>query len=479
MAAKKLLVVDDDSNLLEFLQTKLRSADYEVKTALSGNDAVKMVRDEGYDLCVVDMRLADGNGISLMHEFHSMDPHMPVIILTGFASVESAVDAMKKGAFSYLTKPLDARELMVQIDKALENRRLNYEVHRLQGLLEEKYAFPNIIAKSGSMKRVLDIVSKIAKTESTVYLHGESGTGKEVIAKAIHFASDRRDKPFVAINCAAVPESLLESELFGHEKGSFTGAVKSTRGLFSQANGGTIFLDEIGDMPMSIQAKLLRVLQERQFYPVGSEKPVDVDVRIIVATNKELEQEVEKGTFRQDLFFRLHVIPLHLPPLRERKEDIPLLAERFLKQLSQQMKKDVKGLAPEALRKFMLHDWPGNVRELENTLEYAVAMSREDMITEDLVLQRRDGVPTSPSERGSSDLQISVKGPLTTYKEAKYEFERTYLIKLLQSCAGKASEAAKIAGKCRTDFYDLLRKHEIKIDRYRGINGQEPQRPHA
>jgi two-component system response regulator GlrR len=212
---------------------------------------------------------------------------------------------------------------------------------------------------------------------------------------------------------------------------------------------------------------------------VGSEKPVDVDVRIIVATNKELEQEVEKGTFRQDLFFRLHVIPLHLPPLRERKEDIPLLAERFLKQLSQQMKKDVKGLAPEALRKFMLHDWPGNVRELENTLEYAVAMSREDMITEDLVLQRRDGVPTSPSERGSSDLQISVKGPLTTYKEAKYEFERTYLIKLLQSCAGKASEAAKIAGKCRTDFYDLLRKHEIKIDRYRGINGQEPQRPHA
>lgn len=479
MAAKKLLVVDDDSNLLEFLQTKLRSADYEVKTALSGNDAVKMVRDEGYDLCVVDMRLADGNGISLMHEFHSMDPHMPVIILTGFGSVESAVDAMKKGAFSYLTKPLDARELMVQIDKALENRRLNYEVHRLQGLLEEKYAFPNIIAKSGSMKRVLDIVSKIAKTESTVYLHGESGTGKEVIAKAIHFASDRRDKPFVAINCAAVPETLLESELFGHEKGSFTGAVKSTRGLFSQANGGTIFLDEIGDMPMSIQAKLLRVLQERQFYPVGSEKPVDVDVRIIVATNKELEQEVEKGTFRQDLFFRLHVIPLHLPPLRERKEDIPLLAERFLKQLSQQMKKDVKGLAPEALRKFMLHDWPGNVRELENTLEYAVAMSREDMITEDLVLQRRDGVPTSPSERGSSDLQISVKGPLTTYKEAKYEFERTYLIKLLQSCAGKASEAAKIAGKCRTDFYDLLRKHEIKIDRYRGINGQEPQRPHA
>lgn len=478
MATKKLLVVDDDSNLLEFLQRKFKSAEYEARTALSATDAIKMVRDESFDLCVVDMRLADGNGISLMNEFHSMNPHMPVIILTGFGSVESAVDAMKKGAYSYLTKPLDARELMLQIEKALENSRLNYEVQRLQGLLEEKYAFPNIVAKSESMKRVLDVVSKIAKTESTVYLHGESGTGKEVIAKAIHFASLRRDKPFVAINCAAVPESLLESELFGHEKGSFTGAFKSTKGLFSQANGGTIFLDEIGDMPMSIQAKLLRVLQERQFYPVGTEKPVDVDVRIVVATNKDLEKQVEKGAFRQDLFFRLHVIPIHLPPLHERKEDIPHLVDRFLKQLSQQMKKNVKGLAPEAMRKFMMHDWPGNVRELENTLEYAVAMSRDDMITEDLVLNRRDAAARSLSERAAGDLEISVKGPLTTYKEAKYEFERTYLIQLLQTCAGKASEAAKIAGKCRTDFYDLLRKHEIKIDRFKGFNGQD-SRPSA
>jgi len=478
MAAKKLLVVDDDSNLLEFLQRKFKSAEYEAKTALSATDAIKMVRDESFDLCVVDMRLADGNGISLMNEVHSMNPHMPVIILTGFGSVETAVDAMKKGAYSYLTKPLDGRELMLQIEKALENSRLNYEVQRLQGLLEEKYAFPNIVAKSESMKRVLDVVSKIAKTDSTVYLHGESGTGKEVIAKAIHFASLRRDKPFVAINCAAVPETLLESELFGHEKGSFTGAFKSTKGLFSQANGGTIFLDEIGDMPMSIQAKLLRVLQERQFYPVGTEKPADVDVRIVVATNKDLEKEVGKGAFRQDLFFRLHVIPIHLPPLRQRKEDIPYLAERFLKQLSQQMKKNVKGLAPEAMRKFMLHDWPGNVRELENALEYAVAMSLEDMITEDLVLHRREAAARSTSDRAAGDLEISVRGQLTTYKEAKYEFERTYLIQLLQSCAGKASEAAKVAGKCRTDFYDLLRKHEIRIDRFKGINGQD-SRPGA
>jgi two-component system response regulator GlrR len=471
MAAKKLLVVDDDSNLLEFLHRKLKSAEYEAKTMLSASEAAATARDENFDLCVVDLRLADGNGISLMSELHSINPHMPVIILTGFGTVESAVEAMRKGAYSYLTKPVDARELMLQIERALENSRLNYEIQRLQGLLEEKYSFPNIVAKSDGMKRVLDVVNKIAKTESTVYLHGESGTGKEVIAKAIHFASPRRDHPFVAINCAAVPEPLLESELFGHEKGAFTGAVKSTRGLFSQADGGTIFLDEIGDMPSSIQAKLLRVLQERQFYPVGTEKPVDVNVRIIVATNKELEKEVEKGTFRQDLFFRLHVIPIHLPPLRERKEDVPYLAERFLKQLAQQMKKNVKGLTPEALRKLMLYDWPGNVRELENMLEYAVAMSRDDLITEDLVLQRRDGAGRSRNEQTASDLEISVKGPLTTYKNAKYEFERTYLIQLLQSCGGKASEAAKIAGKCRTDFYDLLRKHDIKIDRFRSGNG--------
>jgi two-component system response regulator GlrR len=473
MASRKILVVDDDGNLLEFLQAKLKSAEHEVKPISSAADAMATAREEHFDLCIVDLRLADGNGISLMSELHAINPHMPVILLTGFGTVASAVEAMKNGAYSYLTKPVDARELMLQIDRALENSRLNNETRRLQRLLEEKYSFPTIVAKSESMRRVLDVVNKIAKTESTVYLYGESGTGKEVVAKAIHFASPRSDQSFVAINCAAVPETLLESELFGHEKGAFTGAVKSTRGLFSQADGGTIFLDEIGDVPLSIQAKLLRVLQERQFYPIGAEKPVDVNVRIVVATNKDLEKEVEKGSFRQDLFFRLHVIPIRLPALRERKEDIPYLAERFLKQMAQQMKKNIKGLTADALRKLMLYDWPGNVRELENTLEYAVAMSRDDMITEDLVLARRNGVPRSPAERTAGELEISVKGPLTTYKAAKYEFERTYLIQLLQACGGKASEAAKIASKCRTDFYDLLRKHDIRIDRFRGGNSQD------
>jgi len=373
---------------------------------------------------------------------------------------------MQEGAYSYLSKPFNTQELLLQISRALENRRLNSEIQRLKGLLEQAYDFPNIVAKSAKMRSVLDIVSRIADTESTIYLQGESGTGKELIAKAIYLASSRRDKPFVAVNCAALPEPLLESELFGHEKGSFTGADRSTRGLLSQANNGTFFLDEIGDMPLSIQAKLLRALQDKQFYPVGSEKPVAVNVRIIVATNKNLEEEVAKGNFRLDLFYRLHVIPIHLPPLRDRKEDIPLLADRFLKQISQQMKKKIKGITPEAMRKLMLYDWPGNVRELENTLEYAVAMTRHDMLTEDAILHTKGTMANSRTE----DLVTfgnGTKGPVKSYKSAKYEFEKGYLVHLLKLCGGKASEAAKLAGKSRTDFYELLRKHEIKIDDFR------------
>jgi two-component system response regulator GlrR len=402
---------------------------------------------------------------------------MPVIILTGHASVESAVEAMKKGAYGYLTKPFNTPELLLQIERALENRRLNFEIQRLKGLLQERYDFTNIVAKSEGMRRVLDVVSRIAGTESTVFLQGESGTGKEIVAKAIHLASPRKDKPFVAINSAALPAALLESELFGHEKGSFTGANKSTKGLLSQADGGTIFLDEIGDMPASLQAKLLRVLQEREFYPVGSEKPVQVDVRIITATNKDLQAEVKAGNFREDLFYRLHVIPIHLPPLRERKEDIPHLAHHFLKTLAQQMKKEVKGITPSALQKLMLHDWPGNVRELENTLEYAVAMTPLDMITEEFVLQAKPAAPqTAVVEEAGLKMNIALNGPVKTYKEARYQFERDYLVKLLELCSGKASEAAKLAGKCRTDFYELLRKHEIRIETFKPTGRIEPRR---
>jgi two-component system, NtrC family, response regulator GlrR len=467
MSAGNLLVVDDDQNLIELIGLKLKAEGYEVTTATTGQEAVQAAKAAIFDLCIVDLRLSDQDGISVMRELHSINPGMRVIILTGYGTVESAVQAMQEGAYSYLSKPFNTQELLLQISRALENRRLNSEIQRLKGLLEQAYDFPNIVAKSGKMRSVLDIVSRIADTESTIYLQGESGTGKELIAKAIYLASSRRDKPFVAVNCAALPEPLLESELFGHEKGSFTGADKSTRGLLSQANNGTFFLDEIGDMPLSIQAKLLRALQDKQFYPVGSERPVAVNVRIIVATNKNLEEEVAKGNFRLDLFYRLHVIPIHLPPLRERKEDIPLLADRFLKQISQQMKKKIKGITPEAMRKLMLYDWPGNVRELENTLEYAVAMTRHDMLTEDSILHTKGTTANSARTEDLATFVNGTKGPVKSYKSAKYEFEKGYLVHLLKLCGGKASEAAKLAGKSRTDFYELLRKHEIKIDDFR------------
>ncbi len=455
MASGRILVVDDDSSLLELLKMRLESADYEVTATAKEEEAIEAAKGQIFDLSVVDLRLARKDGISLMEELHLFAPDMPVIILTAHGSIESAVEAMKRGAFGYLTKPFEPQEMLCQIERALENSRLASEVKRLKGLLEEKYDFPNIIARSEGMQRVLEVVSRVAKTDSTVFIHGESGTGKELIAKVIHVASGRKDKPFVAINLAAIPETLHESELFGFEKGAFTGAVRSTRGFFSQAHEGTIFLDEIGDMPFSTQGKLLRVLQERQFYPLGKEKPMDVDVRLVVATNKDLEEQVKKGLFREDLFYRIHVIPIFLPPLRERKEDIPLLIEHFLRKFRLQMKKEVKRLTPEAMQKLMLYDWPGNVRELENAIEYAVAMTQEDVINEDFILQRKE--VASPNSLG-------------TLKEAKDAFEKTYLITLLQACRGNVSQAARLAGKYRPDFYDLLKKHSLNLESFKKPN---------
>jgi two-component system response regulator GlrR len=463
MPTARLLVVDDDQNLLQLAKTRLNGANYDVTAALDAEEAIKAAKSENFDLSIVDLRLADQDGMTLMERLHAMNPGMPVIILTGHASVESAVEAMKRGAYTYLTKPFDPRELLLQIERALESRKLASENIRLKGLLKEKYDFANIVAKSDKMQRVLEAVSLIAKADSTVYIHGESGTGKELIAKAIHLASERKDKPFVAINCAAIPETLLESELFGHEKGAFTGAVRSTKGLFTQAHEGTLFLDEIGDMPLTIQVKLLRALEERQFYPVGSEKPVQIDVRVVVATKKDLVEEVKKETFREDLFYRIHVIPLILPPLKERAEDIPHLVDHLLKKICQQVKKDVTGLTPKAMQKLMQHDWPGNVRELENTLEYAVTMTQQNVITDDLVLQTNGPAAPATVEDTAQSHLLPVPGALKSLKEARVEFEKAYLIRLMEICSGKASKAAEIAGKYRADFYDLLKKHEIKL----------------
>jgi two-component system response regulator GlrR len=463
MNSAKILVVDDDKNLLELARARLAGAGYNVVTASTNEQAVAVTKDASFDLAIVDLRLADEDGIALMEKLHAVNPEMPVVILTGHASVEGAVEAMKRGAYTYLTKPFDPRELILQIGRALESRQLASENQRLRGLLKEKYDFANIVAKSDKMQSLLEAVSRIAKSDSTVYIHGESGTGKELIAKALHLASDRKDKPFIAINCAAIPETLLESELFGHEKGAYTGAVRSTKGLFTQAHEGTLFLDEIGDMPLTIQVKLLRALEERQFYPVGSEKPVSVDVRVVVATKKDLVEEVKQGTFREDLFYRIHVIPILLPPLKDRIEDVPHLVDHLLKKICQQMKKPVMGLTPKAMQKLMQHNWPGNVRELENILEYAVTMTQKDVVTDDLILQTKTSNGVAATEEAIQSQLLPTPGSFKTLKEARAQFEKAYLTRLLQMCDGKATRAAEIAGKYRADFYDLLKKHEIRV----------------
>jgi two-component system response regulator GlrR len=452
MPSGKILVVDDDRNLLLVLKVRLEHAGYEVATATNERTAIEVTKGERFDLAVIDLQLEDIDGISLMKEIFVFAPNIPVIILTAHGTIESSVLAMQHGAYSYLTKPFNANDLLFQIEKAMENRKLAWEIRRLKDLLNEKYDFGNMVAKSEKMKGVLETVSRIASKDSTIYIHGESGTGKELIARAIHLASNRKNKPFVALNCAAIPEPLLESKLFGHKKGAFTGATQSARGSFTQAHQGTIFLDEIGDMSLTIQAKVLRVLQERQFYPVGSEELVNVDIRVIVATNKNLEEEVKKGLFRKDLFYRIHIIPIYIPPLRERKEDIQPLAEHFVKKFNKQMKMDIKGLTFEAMNKLLPYDWPGNVRELENMVEYAMNMTSVNCLTGDHILP---SLPPADAEASKS------------LKEIIESVERNCLISYLQTSKGNVSNAAVLAGRHRTDFYTLLNKHHLNAVDFR------------
>ena len=444
MAKTKVLVVDDDSNLLDLIRMRLEASGYDVVAVDHENKAKEVAVRDIFDIAVVDLQLVQKDGLTLMEELHLVNPEMPVIILTAHGSIESAVEAMDRGAFTYLTKPFDSRELILQIERARERKQLTKEIVRLKELLEERFDFTNIIAKSTAMRNVLDQVSRIADTDSNIAIYGASGTGKELIAKATHISSQRKDFPFLAINCAAIPETLLESELFGYEKGAFTGAVKSSKGIFTRAHGGTIFLDEIGDMPLSIQAKLLRVLQEKTFEPLGSAKSVSVDVRIIVATNKDLREEVKRKNFREDLFYRIHVIPLRLPSLKDRKEDIPPLVEHFISKYNGVMGKNIKAATPAAMQKLMLHDWPGNVRELENTIEYAVAMTNGNTLSDDLILRtKRDG------------------NEWLTLQEARARFEKKYLQNLLEITGGNVSKAANLAGKYRADLYNLMKKHDI------------------
>ncbi len=450
MSEDRILIVDDDKNMLEVLSLRLEAEGYNVTAATSAGEAFNHVKDKLFDLALVDLRLGDDeSGIELMKRFHQVSPEMPVIILTAHGTIDTAVEAMKLGAYSFLTKPFNRRELLLQIKNGLEKSSLSREVRRLKSLVEERYGIENIIGKSKRMHEVMEQVARAAETDSNVCICGESGTGKELFAKSLHLLSSRKDNAFVAVNCAAIPEGLLEGEMFGHEKGAFTGAIRARKGYFAQADKGTLFLDEVSEMPESMQVKLLRVLQERRFFPLGKEAPVSVDTRIITATNRNLEEEVKNNRFRKDLFYRIYVIPINLPPLRDRREDIPLLVDHFLNVFSGKMKKDKKRLSSAAMQKLMAYSWPGNVRELENVMEYAVAMSVKDVIEDDLILQTN-----------MADTVVET-GELKPFREAKEQFEKNYIAGILSLAEGNVSRAAKMAGKYRGDIYALLKKHAV------------------
>jgi two-component system response regulator GlrR len=449
----RILVVDDDYNILQVLRMRLVSDGHHVTTASDAAEALAHSQADRVDLALIDLKLKNEDGMALMETLCHQIPGLPVIILTAYGSIDTAVAAMKRGAYTYLTKPFDGHALLAQVDKALAQGRLSTEVKQLRRLVRDSYRFDNIIGNSTAIQHVLEQVSQAANTDASVYIEGNSGTGKELIAKSLHLASSRRDGPFVAINCAAIPETLLESELFGYQKGAFTGANRDKKGLLAEADGGTFFLDEIADMPPTMQVKLLRALEERSFFPLGGSETIQVDIRLIAASNKSLETEIKKGAFREDLFYRIHVILIKLPSLKERKEDIPLLAHHFLEKISLEMGKSIKGFTPAALKKMMAHDWPGNVRELENTIECAVAMSDDAIIDTGVILR--------------NPMQVSTDENLKPLKDAKESFERRYLIQLMELTRGNISQAAKLAGKYRADLYALLKKYALNPTDFR------------
>ena len=395
-----ILVVDDDTAHRTMLRTLVGGWGYAISEADDGGTAVESVRQRAYDLVLMDVRMLKVSGIAALTAIKSLNPAIPVVIMTAYSSVETAVDALKKGAHDYLTKPLDFDKNKVTLERAMEHTRLKEENRRLRESFGLRLDRRRIIGQSPSMAKLLETVSQVAPSEATVLITGESGTGKELIAAAIHFNSSRRSGPFVQLNCAAIPETLLESELFGHEKGAFTGADRRREGRFQQADGGSLFLDEVSEMPLSMQVKLLRVLQEREVTPVGGDAAVRVDVRLIAATNRQLPERIAAGRFREDLYYRLNVVGLTVPPLRERREDIPLLVQHFLEIFAERNRKPIKGLTPQAMDRLIRHSWPGNVRELMNAVERAVVLARADYLEEgDFALMpaeppARHGVPS-------------------------------------------------------------------------------------
>ena len=436
-----LLLVDDDPGLLKLLGMRLVSEGYSVVTAESGPEALRVLTRERVDLVVSDLRMDEMDGLQLFAEIQKAQPGMPVIILTAHGSIPDAVAATQKGVFSFLTKPVDKDALYKAIDDALEQS---------SPATDERWR-QAIVTRSPQMLRLLEQAGMVAQSDVSVLINGQSGTGKEIVAQAIHNASPRHEKPFIAINCGALPEQLLESELFGHARGAFTGAVSNREGLFQAAEGGTLFLDEIGDMPVALQVKLLRVLQERKVRPLGSNRDIDIDVRIISATHRDLPKAMARGEFREDLFYRLNVVNLKIPPLSERAEDIPLLANHLLRQSADRHKPFVRAFSTDAMKRLMAAKWPGNVRQLVNVIEQCVALTSSPVISDALVEQALEGENTA----------------LPTFVEARNQFELNYLRKLLQITKGNVTHAARMAGRNRTEFYKLLSRHELDANDFK------------
>ena len=451
---EQILVVDYEEDLRKAIVDVLTLDGFEVDQAGSAEEAADKLSQTAYDVLITDHNLPGKTGVELLEESMVRYPEIIGIVITGYGTIETAVSAIKKGAYNYLTKPFKLVELPIMVRKGLKERHLRFENQYLRKQLDERYGFNNIIGTGRAMKRIFELVETIAGLTSTVLIQGETGTGKELIAKAIHFNSPRKDQKMVSINCGAIPENLLESELFGHVKGAFTGAVQTRIGRFEQANGGTIFLDEIGNMPVALQVKLLRVLQEREFERVGGNSTVKVDVRIVAATSSNLEQMVKDGTFREDLYYRLNVIPIDLPPLSERREDIPLLVQRFIEHFCETHKLDLKTISPQVLKALMAYDWPGNVRQLENIVERMVALTanRPALLPADLPaeIQNRDSLNFVPL------IEIPEGG--INFQDVVTDMERELILQSLRKTNGNKKLAAKLLNLKRTTLIEKIKR---------------------
>lgn len=435
-AKRNVLIVDDENGMRHMLSILLEREGYEIDTAVDGKKGLDKIRSGSYDLVLCDIRMPEMDGLSFLEQAQESDPHLPVIMMSAFGNVDTAIEAMKKGAYDYVSKPFKADEILLRLQRLTAQETLATENESLKKELHKQTSFNNIIARSPKMLEIFDTIRKIAEYKTTVLITGESGSGKELIARAIHYNSPRKNKPFIAVNCSAIPETLLESELFGHVKGSFTGANKDKKGLFEEATGGTLFLDEIGDLPVALQAKILRAIQEEEIRRVGDAKNQKVDVRIIAATLRNLGDEIKKGTFREDLYYRLNVLPIHLPPLRERKEDIGLLVDSFLKKYNKEMGKEIAGTSAECMDILADYSWPGNIRELENTIERAMVLAVGENLAAEHLPDNVRNVEVNPALKAAAN-ELSIKKMMVI-------MEQELIKKALEKTNGNRTWAAKL-----------------------------------